>query len=153
MRKSPSYGVLPMHRTVYAQHEPLLELLPEPFYAVDSREWQVIHPNMEHIQAMRGTLLCIEKDRPHIPLVRAVMMIRFNDYMVGTQFHPEADPQGMTIYLNREDKKKHIIEKFGEDKYYQMLDYLEQDDKIILTHNTVLPTFLAMATSDRKIAV
>jgi hypothetical protein len=34
------------------------------------------------------------------------MSIRFNDYFIGSQFHPEADAIGMKIYLEREDKKK-----------------------------------------------
>ena len=40
---------------------------------------------------MGAKILCIEKERPHVPYERAVMGIRFNEYMIGTQFHPEAD--------------------------------------------------------------
>jgi GMP synthase-like glutamine amidotransferase len=145
-RRSTSYGVLPMHKVSLGLNDPLLSTLPEPFYAVDSRDWQVVNPDVHKIEAEGGELLCIEKERPHIPLARATMMIRFNDYMVGTQFHPEADPQGMRMYLHREDKKQYVIERYGLEKYEQMLEYLVQDDKIILTHNTILPAFLRMAS-------
>src|SRR5436190_669772 len=81
---------------------------------MDSREYQVIQPNYSVLEKMGARILCIEKERPHVPYERAVMGIRFNEYMIGTQFHPEADVQGMTMYLHREDKKKMIIENYGE---------------------------------------
>jgi hypothetical protein len=31
------------------------------------------------------------------------MAVRFNDYMIGTQFHP-GDATGMSMYLQREDE-------------------------------------------------
>ncbi len=42
------------------------------------------------------------------------MGIRFNEYMIGTQFHPEADSVGMSMYLQTEEKKKTVIENYGE---------------------------------------
>ncbi len=91
---------------------------------------------------MGGEVLCIEKERPHIDLERAVMAIRFNPYMVGTQFHPEADAQGMSMYLQREDKKQTVIENHGLIKWTSMLDHLNDPDKISLTNKYVLPNFL-----------
>ncbi|MEI9933338.1 MAG: hypothetical protein WDM71_00415 [Ferruginibacter sp.] len=40
--------------------------------------------------------MAIEKERPHVALPRAIMAVRFNDYMIGFQFHPEADAVGMS---------------------------------------------------------
>lgn len=73
------------------------------------------------------------------------MAIRFDDAFFGTQFHPEADASGMRMYLLRDDKKKLVIDKFGEKKYWDMLEHLTDPDKIMLTHNTVLPRFLMQA--------
>ena len=47
--------------------------VPEPFYAVDSRDWQVVQPNMEAMQNLGAALLCIEKDRPHVRRFRESM--------------------------------------------------------------------------------
>jgi homoserine O-succinyltransferase/O-acetyltransferase len=63
---------------------------------------------------------------------------------VGMQFHPEADANGMQMYLLREDKKEHVILKHGEKKYWEMLDHLRDPDKIMLTYNMVVPRFLMM---------
>jgi len=73
------------------------------------------------------------------------MGIRFNEYMIGTQFHPEADVQGMTMYLHREDKKKMIAENYGEAKWQSMLEHLHHPDKILWTYSHVLPNFLNQA--------
>ena len=64
---------------------------------------------------MGAKILCIEKSRPHVPYERAVMGIRFNEYMIGTQFHPEADAPGMSMYLQTEEKRKTVIESHGEE--------------------------------------
>ena len=97
---------------------------------------------------MGGQLLCIEKERPHVPYERAVMGLRFDPYMIGTQFHPEADPIGMAHYLNQEEKRKLIIENHGEEKLKNMLEHLQDPGKISWTQAHVLPNFLTQAYSN-----
>nr|MBA2422125.1 GMP synthase [Chitinophagales bacterium] len=41
-RRSTAFGVFPIHQTDDGEAEPLFEKLPEPFYAVDSRDYQVV---------------------------------------------------------------------------------------------------------------
>jgi hypothetical protein len=76
------------------------------------------------------------------------MALRFNQYFIGTQFHPEADPIGMLMYLQREDKKKTVIENHGEEKWRSMLEHLQDKEKIIWTHNHVIPNFLNHAVGE-----
>jgi len=144
LRKSTSFGIMPIHKTEMGKSEPLFEDLNNPFWAVDSRDYQVTKPNIEQIKAMGGNVLCIEKFRPHVPLERAVMCIRFNDSIIGTQFHPEADPFGFFHYLQLEEKRNLLIKQHGEQKYYDTLFHLEDPDKLVHTHNTILPKFLDM---------
>lgn len=144
-RKSTAFGVFPVHMLHDARNEPVFEGLRDPFYAVDSREYQVIEPDHAAIRKMGAKILAIEKERPHVPLERAIMAMRFNEYFIGTQFHPEADPRGMSMYLNREDKKTTVIENYGEEKWQSMIDHLGDPGKITLTYNHVLPNFLNQA--------
>lgn len=141
-RKSTAFGVFPIHFLKDAFSEPVFDGLNDPFYSVDSRDFQVIQPDMEKLTLMGGSLLAIEKERPHVPLERAIMAVRFNEYMIGTQFHPEADATGMTVYLLREDKKKTVIEEHGEEKWQSMIEQLNDPDKILWTYSHVLPNFL-----------
>lgn len=141
-RRSTAFGVFPVHMLKDGQDEVIFEGLADPFYAVDSRDYQVIQPHHNRIREMGGQILCIEKERPHIPLERAIMAIRFNPYMIGTQFHPEADAIGMSMYLQTEEKKKTVIESHGYEKWETMIEHLNDPDKILWTYSHILPNFL-----------
>jgi len=141
-RKSTAFGVFPVHMLEAGKNEPVFDGLRDPFYAVDSRDYQVIQPNLDLLQDMNARILCIEKSRPHVPYERAIMGVRFNDYMIGTQFHPEADAPGMSMYLQTEEKRKTVIESHGEDKLISMLKHLNDPDKIMWTYAHILPNFL-----------
>lgn len=149
-RKSTAFGIFPVHKTEDGTHDPVLQNLPEPFYAVDSRDWQVIQPDEKRLDELGAKILSLEKIRPHVSFERAVMAIRFADGIIGTQFHPEADVIGMDFYFKREDKKKSVIENHGEQKYYDMLASLSDKDKIYLTHHTILPNFLKEALANLR---
>lgn len=145
-RRSTSFGIFPIHEIDRENvNEPLFEKLPEPFYAVDSRDYQVVQPNHTLLEREGFQLLALEKPRPHVNLERAVMAVRFSDEFIGTQFHPEADAQGMLRYFSRPEKKEHIIKHHGPEKYYQMVDYLDDLDKIALTQQIIIPTFLGIS--------
>lgn len=142
LRRSPSFGILPVHLTEAGRNEPVFEGLADPFYTVDSRSWQVINPNMERFNELGMELLALEKERPRVKLPQALMAIRFNPYFFATQFHPEADASGIKTMLLREDKKDEVIAEHGEGKYREMLERLEDPDKIVHTQNTIIPNFL-----------
>ncbi|MBL0339649.1 MAG: GMP synthase [Bacteroidetes bacterium] len=144
-RKSTAFGIFPIHKTNLGEQEPLLVQLPEPFYAVDSRDWQVVQPNSSAMELRGAKVLCVEKERAHVPLERATMGIRFSDEFIGFQFHPEADEFGMNLYFQRPDKKKQMLNSYGEKKYHEMIDYLQDKNKIHLTYSAMLPGFLQLA--------
>jgi GMP synthase-like glutamine amidotransferase len=144
-RKSTAFGVFPVHVMPEGINEPVFTGLQDPFYAVDSRNYQVIEPDHQQINRTGASILALEKERPHVPLERAIMGMRFNDYMVGTQFHPEADAPGMSRYLQREDKKQMVIKNHGFEKWQSMIEQLNDPDKILFTYSHILPNFLDMA--------
>jgi hypothetical protein len=81
------------------------------------------------------------------------MAIRFNEYFIGTQFHPEADAIGMSMYLQRDDKKQTVIENHGEEKWHSMIEQLNDPDKIMWTYSHVLPNFLHQSVRQLKPAL
>jgi GMP synthase-like glutamine amidotransferase len=144
-RKSTAFGVFPVHVLESAQSEPIFAGLQDPFFAVDSRSYQIVQPDKQRLTEMGGQVLAIEKERPHVPLERAIMAARLNEYMVGTQFHPEADAAGMSMYLQREDRKKTVVAEYGEEKWKSMIEQLDDPDKIRFTYSHVIPNFLDYA--------
>jgi GMP synthase-like glutamine amidotransferase len=144
-RKSTAFGVFPIHLLPSGNEETVFAGLKNPFYSVDSRDFQVVEPNHNKLHQMGARILAIEKERPHIPLERAIMAIRFNENMIGTQFHPEADAIGMSMHLQTADKKKTVIENYGQEKWESMIEHLNDPDKIMWTYAHILPNFLHAA--------
>ena len=77
-RNSTAFGVFPIHVLPDAKKEPVFAGLHDPFYSVDSRDYQVIQPNHNRFRQLGASILCIEKERPHVPYERALMAVRFN---------------------------------------------------------------------------
>ena len=144
-RKSTAFGVFPIHLLKEGKKEIVFEGMKDPFYAVDSRDYQVIEPRHNNLMEMGAVILAIEKERPHVQLERAIMAVRFNEYMIGTQFHPEADAVGMSMHLQTTEKKKTVIENYGEEKWASMIEQLNDPDKIIFTYQHILPKFLQLS--------
>ncbi len=144
-RRSTSFGILPIFKTKSGEIEPLFEGLQDPFYAVDSREYQVIGPKEWKLDTLEGRVLCREKIRPHVALERAVMAIRFSREIFGVQFHPEADSEGMLRYFQLPEKRNQVIKLHGEKKYKDMINQLDDADKIMKTNSTIIPKFLKQA--------
>jgi len=149
-RNSRSFGTFPVHMTAAGNEDPFFQPLPDPFYVADFRDYQVIQPNRKVFRSMGARILAREKIRPHVPLERAVMAIRFSDTIFGTQFHPEADPEGMLNYFTQPAKKQEIVEQHGLKKFERMVEDLNDDQKIPLTYQTILPTFLVSAIQSLK---
>jgi len=144
-RKSTSFGVLPVHLTDAGLAEPVMQGLPDPFFIVDSRDYQLTGLEMNRLEELGAEVLCLEKDRPHVPLARAVMAIRFTPEVIGTQFHPEADGEGMLRYMLTDEKKQQVITNHGEAKYNEMVRLLGDPATIELTESVIVPAFLRRA--------
>ena len=146
-RKSGSFGVLPVHLTEEGHADPVLSALPDPFYGADFREWQVVRPKQDSIQSLGASLLAIENDRPHVPLERAVMAMRISPEILGTQFHPEADPDGMHAHFSTPELREKTISKHGLDKYDEILFRMSDPGSLSRTYSTFIPEFIRQVLS------
>jgi homoserine O-succinyltransferase len=147
-RNSTSFGIMPVHKTTAGQFDPFLDGLSNPFYAIDSRDYQVVQPNLKVFERHGASILSLEKIRDHVKYERAIMAVRFNDYFVGTQFHPEADPISYVVTLKDAEKRAKIVALKGKTKFRDMLEDLLDADKIYKTNETVIPNFLRLAIND-----
>ncbi len=147
-RHSKSFGVMPFSLTKDGQSDLIFNDLKNPFYAADIRQFQVTEPNHKAIESLGAKILSyeiVDDDENAIP---ALGSIRISDEIVGTQFHPEADPESMLYHFKQDDRKKQVVEKYGEERYYEMIRILERSDTIQKTRNTVIPSFLDNAIGE-----
>jgi homoserine O-succinyltransferase/O-acetyltransferase len=54
----------------------------------------------------------------------------------------------MSMYLQREDKKKTVIENHGKEKWKSMIEDLSDESKIMWTNKHILPNFLNQAVGE-----
>jgi GMP synthase-like glutamine amidotransferase len=141
-RVTRSFGTFPCNMTAEGQEEQYFNGLPNPFWIADFRDWQVINADTDYLEEQGFVITALEKERPHVNLPRAIMAIRFSDFVFGTQFHPEADADGMLTHFYDPERKAQVIKDYGEARWLSMLEDLENDKKINLTHKTILPNFL-----------
>jgi homoserine O-succinyltransferase/O-acetyltransferase len=144
-RKSTSFGIMPVHKTRAGQKDLIFRNLNDPFYVIESRDYQIIQPNIHVFKEKNVEILALEKIRTHVEYERAIMAVRFSPEMVGTQFHPEADPAGMKVHFSKEENREKVIKNHSVEKYDSMMVQLEDEDKISLTHKTILPNFIENA--------
>lgn len=147
-RNDTSFGVMTIHKTKEGINDPLFEGLDDPFYAIDSRDYQVVQPNLSVFKAKGAKIISLEKIRDYVQYERAIMAVRFTDYFVGTQFHPEADPISFISHLRNKEVKDKIRKMKGKRKFRNMLEDILDDDKIYRTNETLIPNFLRIAIND-----
>ena len=147
-RRSYSFGTFPVHSSNDGDRDPLFDGLSDPFWVADFRAFQVVQPNYTALARIGASVLAFEKVREHVPLERAVMAIRFSPEWVGTQFHPEADAEGMIIHFNDPNRREAIYEEYGEEKYREMMRDLHDPERIDKTNQIVIPNFLRAAIGE-----
>ncbi|MBM6499076.1 type 1 glutamine amidotransferase [Flavobacterium macrobrachii] len=147
-RKSTSFGVMTIHKTEDGTTDSVLEGLQNPFYAIDSRDYQVVQPKLSIFKKKGAQIIALEKIRNHVEYERAIMGVRFSEYFVGLQFHPEADALSFVANLKSKEKRENIIAMKGKTKFRDMLEDLLDEDKIYKTNETIIPNFLRIAIND-----
>ena len=147
-RNDTSFGVMTVHKTKEGYNDPLFEGLDDPFYAVDSRDYQVVQPHLNVFADKGAKIISLEKIRDHVQFERAIMAVRFTKYFVGTQFHPEADPLSFIANLKKAETREKIINMKGRKKFRNMLEDLLDEEKIYKTNETLIPNFLRLAIND-----
>lgn len=144
-RYRTSFGIFPLHKTEAGKKDPVLAKLPDPYFGADTRDWQIIQPNLDMFEKYGAKILCLEKMRDHVDYERAIMAVRISKEFFGTQFHPEADAIGMSEHLKQPEIKQKIIDTYGQEKFEETVSQLNDPYKISLTNRVIIPTFLKIA--------
>lgn len=141
-RHHTSFGIFPIK--INQPNHDLFKDLPDAFPAFDNRDFQVTLANKKSLGS-ETIVLASEHTDSHDGEEPAVMAIQFNEFMWGTQFHPEADSGGMLNYLNREERKKQITALHGQEKWEHMIRMAENPSELQTTRDLIVPNFLQFA--------
>src|SRR4030066_734631 len=147
-RHSKSFGVMPFTLTKEGKSDNILKALSNPFYAADIRQFQVIEPDKKVIKELGAKILSYEIVDDNDNAQPALAAVRISDEVVGTQFHPEADPDSVLYHFKQDERKKQVVAKYGEERYFEMIRILERPDTIQKTRKSVIPSFLNHAIDE-----
>jgi len=150
-RHKESFGIVPVNKTLDGETDAVLDALNDPFFAADFRRFQVVHPDLAHLRKMGMKITAMESPEDDVEFELALMAVKFSDEMYGTQFHPEAHPDGMVYYLNRADKKEMIVSRFGQEEYDNMMHNALHPERLTATRDHILPGFLRDALEKVKV--
>lgn len=139
-RESRNIGVVPIVKTPEGQKDVLFEGLQEKFYAFDNRDWQVVNPDRQKLSQLGASILSYEFNGHEAG--KAVTAIRYTPEIETVQFHPEAEKHGILMRFSDPGEKEHIVELLGEAKFDELIQSLNNPDKLMRTYKTVLPGFL-----------
>ena len=146
-RPRPSFGIFPVRKTEEGRTDQIFKYIPNPFCAADFRKYQVLEPNFTRLAELGGEILAIEHESRLPHTASALMAFRIGETIYGTQFHPEAYPEGMLKHISDPNRRTQIIEDHGSTAYESMLFQLRDPIKLTLTYEKVLPQFLKSAVS------
>jgi GMP synthase-like glutamine amidotransferase len=147
-RNMKSFGVMPFSKTENGSDDLILAALSNPFYAADIRQYQVTHPNNKKIEELGANILSFEIVDDKSDNEPAIAAVRISNEIVGTQFHPEADPTSMLYHFKQPERKQQVVERYNEEHYYEMMELLKQLNTIKLTRKTIIPNFLNTAIQE-----
>ncbi len=142
LREKESFGIVPVDITEAGKSEFLFDGLKDPFYGADFRKYQVIAPDAKRLHDLAAEIVAIEKTDEESDAEKALMAIRFSGEWFGTQFHPEAHPDGMVLYLRRQEKKEMILRQYGLNTYEEMMHNAIHPDRLTNTRDHILPGFI-----------
>ena len=148
LREKESFGIVPVDKTAAGKEEALFMELNAPFYGADFRKYQVVFPNRDRLEELDAVITAIEKSDATKEDSKALMAIRFSNEWFGTQFHPEAHPDGMVHYLRRQEKKDMILRQWGLNTYEEMMHNAIHPDRLANTRDHILPGFLKDAVEN-----
>ena len=139
-RDTRRIGVVPIIKTRDGENDLLFEGLQEKFYAFDNRDWQAVNPAHQKLKDLGASILSYESNGHAIG--EAVTAIRYTPEIETVQFHPEAEKHGILMRFSDPEERKYIVDMLGDAKFDELIQALNNPNKLMKTYKTILPGFL-----------
>jgi GMP synthase-like glutamine amidotransferase len=136
------FGVMP----AYPTPDGLKSLLFAPFgdrlFVWEHRHWEAIDLDQKRLDELGGKLLARESRPERTDKGTALLAFDFAPGIVGTQFHPEADRQGLMVWVYSEEQATEFKKVYGEALYQRMIKTLDDPTRVARTFALFVPGWL-----------
>jgi homoserine O-succinyltransferase/O-acetyltransferase len=141
-RASRKFGVMPAYMTAAGEAHPLLEGFGDRLFAFEHRTWEAIDPDEARIAQLGGSILARES-RDGVSKGKALLAFDLAPGIECTQFHPEADRQGVIVWVSKREQAQAFVDTYGLVTYDRMLRTLDNPERIAKTFSLMIPGWLS----------
>jgi len=139
-RRELKVGAMPAYLTEEGRQDPLFAPFGDRLFGWEYREWQAM--DLDEKRLGRGALLARESLPGKTDEGEALLACRFAPGIVGTQFHPEADREGATAYI--EENAERLKGSYGEKGFQQMSEIVNNPNGLMRTYTLLIPSWLTL---------
>ena len=136
------FGVMPSYTTEDGARSELFAPFGERMFVWENRSWEAIRPNERRLAELGSRILARESRIGRIDKGEAILAFDFAPGIVGTQFHPEADRQGLLAWVYSAEHAAEFKQVYGEALYHRMIKTLDDPSRVARTYALFVPTWL-----------
>jgi len=140
-RKDRKFGVMPVYMTEAGQKHPLTAPFGDRLFAFEHRNWEAVDLDQRVLRDVGGCVLACES-RDGISKGRALLALEFAPGVEGTQFHPEADREGVISWVSDQEEAHAFVQVYGPQTYQRMIKTLDNPQRVAKTFALMLPGWL-----------
>ncbi len=141
-RASRKFGVMPAYTTDAGAAHPLLEGFGDRLFAFEHRTWEAIDLDEKRLAELGGSVLARES-RDGASKGKALLALDLAPGIECTQFHPEADRQGVIVWVSKREQAQAFVDTYGLVTYDRMLRTLDNPERIAKTFSLLIPGWLS----------
>lgn len=143
-RDGTKFGVMPAYITSLGQQMPYLFPFADRLFAFENRDWEAVDLDEARLRELGGTLLARESRPGLSDKGEALVAFHFAPGITGTQFHPEADRQGVLTWVQNPEQAARFKKVYGELTYDRMVKTLDNPKRVARTFAMLIPTWLTL---------
>ncbi|MBI5548702.1 MAG: hypothetical protein HY901_32880 [Deltaproteobacteria bacterium] len=136
------FGVMPAYVTPEAIDHVLFKPFGERLFVWEHRFWEAVHLDEKRLKELNGKVLARESRPGRIDKGQSLLAFDFAPGIMGTQFHPEADRQGLMAWVYSPEHAGEFKKAYGEPLYQRMLKTLEDPSRVARTFAIFVPSWL-----------
>ena len=140
-RASRKFGVMPAYTTDVGFTHPLTAPFGDRLFSFEHRTWEAIDLDETRLAALGGSLLARES-RDGESKGKGILALDLAPGIECTQFHPEADRQGVIVWVSKREQAQAFVDTYGLVTYDRMLRTLDNPERIAKTFTLLVPGWL-----------
>jgi GMP synthase-like glutamine amidotransferase len=136
------FGVWPCYPTTDGLKSQLFAPFGDRLFVWENRQWEAVGLDEKKLAALGGRLLARESRHGRTDKGNALLGFDYAPGVVAVQFHPEADREGLRVWVYSTEQATEFKKSFGEPLYQRMIKTLDDPSRVARTFALFVPGWL-----------